>query len=77
VKTDEIAWVGTHRHAPDGNQIYIPSYFYLYGVDVPEGSTEVRLPANPRIRIVAMTLAREPVGAAPPGALYAPAIPRR
>jgi alpha-mannosidase len=77
VKTDEIAWVGTHRHESNGDQIYIPSYFYLYGVDVPEGSTAVRLPANPRIRIAAMTLSREPAGAAPARPLYMPEIPRR
>jgi alpha-mannosidase len=77
VKTDEIAWVGTHRHEPNGNQIYIPSYVFLYGVDVPAGSTSVRLPANPRIRIIAMTAASEPGAATPSGALYMPEIARR
>jgi alpha-mannosidase len=77
VKTDEIAWVGTHRHAPDGNQIYIPSYVFLYGFDVPAGATTLQLPANPRLRIFAVSAVKEPPGVKPAGALYAPAIPRR
>jgi len=28
VKRDEIAWVGSHRHDPNGNQPYIASYFF-------------------------------------------------
>ena len=40
VKRDEIAWLGTHRHAPDGNQIYIPSYFFVYAIDLPRGVSE-------------------------------------
>jgi alpha-mannosidase len=77
VKPDEIAWIGTHRHEPGGNQIYIPSYVFLYGFDLPPGATTVRLPANPRIRIVAVTAVREPAAAVPAGALYMPPIPRR
>jgi alpha-mannosidase len=77
VKTDEIAWVGTHRHDPGGNQIYIPSYVFLYGFDLPAGTSEVRLPANTQIRILAMTAVREPRPVVPAGALYAAEIPRR
>ena len=77
VKTDEIAWVGTHRHAPDGNQIYIPSYVFLYGFDAPAGATTLQLPANPRLRIFAVSAVKEAPGVKPAGALYAPAIPRR
>ena len=77
VKTDEIAWIGTHRHEPGGNQIYIPSYVFLYGFDLPPGATTVRLPANPRLRILAVSAAHEPPAAVPAGALYAPEVPRR
>lgn len=77
VKTDEIAWVGTHRHAPGGDQIYIPSYVFLYGFDLPAGATAVRLPVNSRLRIFAVTVAREPQSVTPAGALYAADIPRR
>jgi alpha-mannosidase len=72
VKRDEIAWVGTHRHAPDGNQVYIQSYVFAYAIDLPPGATEVRLPNDERIRILAMTVAREPQRLWPAIALYAP-----
>jgi alpha-mannosidase len=77
VKTDEIAWVGTHRHEAGGNQIYIPTYVFLYGLDVPAGATSLRLPVDSRLRVLAVTAVREPAPVAPAGALYAPAIPRR
>src|SRR5678816_1067703 len=71
VKTDEIAWVGTHRHAPDGNQIYIPSYVFLYSFDIPEGATALRLPANDKLRLFAVTAVRGAPRIALTGPLYA------
>jgi alpha-mannosidase len=76
VKRDEIAWVGTHRHAPDGNQPYIASYIFVYAIDLPPGTREVRLPNDPRIRILAMTLAHEPYRVWPARALYASELSR-
>ena len=75
VKRDEIAWVGTHRHAPDANQIYIPSYIFVYAIDLPAGVSELQLPKDERIRIFAMSLAREPRHLRPAVALYAPDLP--
>jgi len=75
VKRDEIAWVGTHRHAPDANQIYIPSYIFVYAIDLPAGVNELQLPKDERIRILAMSLAREPWRLRPAVALYAPDLP--
>jgi alpha-mannosidase len=77
VKRDEIAWVGTHRHAADGNQIYIPSYIFLYGFDVPARATAIRLPMNDKLRIFAITAVREPRGVVPARALYAADLPIR
>jgi len=76
VKADEIAWVGTHRHEPGANQIYIPSYVFMYGFDVPAGATLLTLPSDPRLRIFAMTAVRERSQTTPAGALYMPAIRR-
>jgi len=79
-KRDEIAWIGTHRHAPNGNQIYVPSYVFLYAIDVPEGTREITLPSNEKIRIMAMTAVKEPRGVTPAHPLYAvdlPVPPRR
>jgi alpha-mannosidase len=77
VKRDEIAWIGSHRHAPDGNQIYVASYLYLYAIDLPDGTREVTLPANERVRIMAITAAREPRAAKPARTLYASDLPDR
>jgi hypothetical protein len=77
VKTEEIAWVGTHRHEPAGTQIYIPSYVFMYGFDVPADATALRLPANRQLRILAVTAVNEPAPLAPARVLYMPEIPRR
>ena len=46
VKRDEIAWIGTHRHDPAGNQIYVPSYLFAYGLDLPAGTKSIQLPVE-------------------------------
>jgi alpha-mannosidase len=60
VKRAEIALVGTHRHAPDGDQPYVPTYVFMYSIDLVAGAREVRLPNDERIRILAMSVARAP-----------------
>jgi alpha-mannosidase len=76
VKRAEVAWVGTHRHAGDGNQPYVLSYVFAYALDVPAGTTAIRLPPNDRVRILAMTVAQETAAKlAPAGPLYAPDLP--
>ena len=74
VKRDEIAWVGTHRHQPNGNQIYVASYVFAYAIDLPAGAREIRLPSNPNLRILAATAAREPRAVRPASVLYAPEL---
>ena len=76
VKRAEVAWVGTHRHAPDGNQPYVLSYVFAYALDVPKGTTSIRLPSDDRVRILAMTAARETAAKlTPAGTLYAADLP--
>jgi alpha-mannosidase len=58
VKRDDIAWVGTHRHSPAGNEPYLLCYLFKYRLDLPKGTTSVILPNNDRIRIMAMSVAR-------------------
>ena len=70
VKRDEIAWVGTHRHDPASNEIYVPSYLFLYGFDLPAGTKTITLPANDKVRILAVSVANEGPRATPAGALY-------
>ena len=75
LKRDEIAWVGTHRHSPSGNQPYIPSYLFAYAIDLPAGTTALELPDDQRLRILAITAARRPIWIRPAGALYAADLP--
>jgi alpha-mannosidase len=77
VKRDEVAWVGTHRHGPNGNQPYIASYIFVYAIDLPPGARAVRLPNDPRIRIFAMTVARVPYHLWPARALYSAELAER
>jgi alpha-mannosidase len=72
VKRDEIAWIGSHRHAPGGDQIYVASYLFRYAIDLPAGAREVKLPLNDRVRILAATAVNEPASLVPAAALYAP-----
>lgn len=59
LKDAEIAYVGTHRHASDGDQAYEYTYMFKYGIDIPKGATYVILPDNERIVLFAATLVNE------------------
>jgi alpha-mannosidase len=77
VKRDEIAWVGTHRHDASGNQPYIASYLFIYPIDLPSGTRELRLPDDKRIRIMAITATHEPFRLWPAKILYSTDLPTR
>ena len=76
VKREEIAWVATHRHGREDNEPYLPCYVYLVGVDIPDGATAFVLPPNDRLRVLALTIARQTTDdTVPAGVLYAPELP--
>jgi alpha-mannosidase len=57
-KRDPIAWFCTHRHdAEAGDEPYQFSYLFKYGLDLPAGASNLTLPENPKIKILAITLA--------------------
>lgn len=59
IKRDTVAWFSSYRHNPDtGNEYYRFCYLFKYGLDLPAGTKSVVLPRNPKIRIFAMTAAR-------------------
>jgi alpha-mannosidase len=59
VKRDVVAWYSSHRHHPSsGNEYYRYCYLFKYGFDLPAGAKGVTLPRNEKIRIFAMTVAR-------------------
>ena len=70
VKRDEIAWVGGHRHALDGNQPYIQTYLFEYALDLPAGTRDIRLPNDEHLRILAATVVQAPGAVRPAIQLY-------
>lgn len=60
-KETPVAWVGTHRHGTRGeNEAYALTHLFRLRIDVPRGARELTLPADDRLRIVAVTAARNP-----------------
>ena len=58
VKRGEVAWFASHTHTRTGNTFYEYSYLYKYGFDVPAGATTLTLPDDPRIKVMAVSVAR-------------------
>jgi len=59
VKPAEVAWYCSHRHNPaSGNTYYDYSYLFKYGFDIPAGTHSITLPDDPRIRIFAVSVAK-------------------
>ncbi len=59
LKDAEIAYVGTHRHASNGDQPYEFTYMFKFGMDIPKGATSVILPRNEKVVLFAATLVTE------------------
>ena len=71
LKPAQVAYVGTHRHASDGDQVYEFTYMFKFGMDIPKGATSVILPDNKDVVIFAATLVNEPqANVTPAGALF-------
>lgn len=59
LKEAEIAYVGTHRHAPGGDEAYEYTYMFKFGMDIPKGATQLILPDNKDIVLFAATAVKE------------------
>jgi alpha-mannosidase len=60
IKRDPLAWFCSHRHQRDGSdQAYTYCYLFKYRIEVVPGTKVMALPVNPRIRIIAVTAARD------------------
>lgn len=57
-KQDNIAWYASHRHSPKANDAYQYSYLYKYEFSVPKGAKSVTLPNDSKIKIFAITVAK-------------------
>jgi alpha-mannosidase len=58
IKRDEVAWIGTHRHSPEGNEPYVYCKLFKYAINLPKGATSITLPQNARIRVMAISVAK-------------------
>jgi alpha-mannosidase len=55
-----IAWFCTHRHDPErGDEAYRFSYLFEHVLEKPAGARTVKLPDDPRIKILAMCVSSE------------------
>ncbi len=57
VKQGEVGWTATHRYDADGlREVYLFCHLFKYGIEVPEGVNEVKLPEVPAIGIFAASI---------------------
>ena len=71
IKRADLAWYCSHHHNPAGDNVaYSYSYLFGYAVDLEPGTKTVKLPDNPKIRILAMTVAEEDPSIKPAQPLY-------
>lgn len=63
-KTDNIAWFASHRHSsyPMKNEAYQYCYLYKYEIPILAGAKSIKLPAESKIKILAMTIAAPVAG---------------
>jgi alpha-mannosidase len=71
VKPANIAWYSSHQHDANGlNLPYQYCYLFVYAIDKAAGETKLTLPENDRIKLLAVSVARESPQAVPAQALY-------
>ncbi len=71
IKRAPVAWYASHVHDSAGaNEPYVYCYLFAYALDVPAGTRALTLPDNPRIRIMAVSVADEPYLVHPAQPLY-------
>ncbi len=59
VKPAAVAWYASHHHTSAGlNEPYQYSYLFAYPIDVPAGAKSITLPADDKIRILAISVAQ-------------------
>jgi alpha-mannosidase len=71
IKRADLAWYSDHHHDPSGTNVpYRYSYLFAYRIDLPAGAKSVTLPANNKIRVLAMSVAEESPVVVPVQPLY-------
>jgi alpha-mannosidase len=60
IKPAPLAWYASHRHGAGGlSEPYAYSYLFAYALDLPAGARELTLPADERVRVMAVTASDE------------------
>ncbi len=71
IKRADIAWYSDHYHDRSGKNVaYRYSYLFAYPIDLPAGAKTLRLPNNPNVRVLAVSMANEGAVAKPAQPLY-------
>jgi len=71
IKPANLAWYASHHHTPDGlNEPYEYSYLFAYGIPLPPHANTITLPANDKIRILAISVDNEDPAVTPVQPLY-------
>ena len=71
IKRADLAWYCDHHHDADGKNVtYAYSYLFGYGLDLPPGAKTLKLPQNDKIRILAISVAKENPEIRPAQPLY-------
>jgi len=71
IKRADLAWYCSHHHNASGENVpYSYSYLFAYRIDLPAGAKTIRLPSDPNIRVMAISVARENAEMQPAQPLY-------
>ena len=71
IKRAALAWYASHHHTPDGlNEPYAYSYLFAYEMDLAPNATTLTLPKNDKIRVLAVSVARQAPDVTPTQPLY-------
>jgi alpha-mannosidase len=71
IKRADLAWYCSHHHNAAGENVaYSYSYLFAYAIDLESGTKTIKLPSNPEIRILAISVAEENPRIRPAQPLY-------
>lgn len=71
IKRANVAWYCDHHHDAAGQNVaYSYSYLFGYSVELPPGAQTIKLPQNPNVRILALSMADENPEVQPAAPLY-------
>ena len=71
IKRADLAWYCDHHQDAAGKNVaYAYSYLFAYVLDLPSGAKTIKLPINPSVRILAISLADESPAVTPARPLY-------